>query len=71
MNSIVKDFAFQSGFASVGFAHGKPLLQYDHELTKYAALIIQECIGIALISDGNGEQIAEEIRQYFTRSNKE
>lgn len=68
MNRIVKDFAFQSGFASVGFAHGKPLLQYDHELTKYATLIIQECIGIALISDGNGEQVAKEIREHFTRN---
>jgi len=71
MNSIVKDFAFQSGFASAGFEHGRPLLQYEHELIKYASLIIQECIGIALLSDGNGEQVAQEIREHFTRSSKE
>jgi vacuolar-type H+-ATPase subunit F/Vma7 len=71
MNSLIRDYAFESGFASVGFAQGKPLMQYENELTRFARLIIEDCIGIALISDGNGEQIAEEIRQYFTRSTKE
>lgn len=70
MNRIVRELAFESGFASAGFEHGRPILSYEKELTKFAWLLIHECRGIALISDGNGETIAEEISQHFSKGNQ-
>jgi len=67
MHERIKELAFESGFASAGFEHGKPILAYEKELTRFARLIIEDCMGIALLSDGNGAQVAEEIKQHFTR----
>ena len=67
MNEQIKQIAFESGFLSAGFSNGKPMVQYEKELTKFARIIIEDCMGIALLSDGNGEQIAQEIRNHFTR----
>ena len=67
MSSRVKELAFESGFLSAGFSNGKPILQYEKELMRFARLVIEDCIGIALLSDGNGAKVAEEIKQHFTR----
>ena len=64
----IKELAFESGFLSAGFAHGVPILQYEKELTRFAHLIIQDCMGIALLSDGDGAKVSEEIKQHFTKN---
>jgi len=67
MNDRIKELAFESGFVSAGFAHGKPILAYEKELTRFAHLIIQDCMGIAVLSNGNGDQVAREIKDFFTK----
>ena len=67
MSGRIKELAFESGFLSAGFSRGEPILQYEKELFKFARLVIEDCMGIALLSDGNGPQVAEEIKQHFTR----
>jgi hypothetical protein len=66
MNNRIKELAFESGFASAGFEHGRPILTYEKELTRFARLIIEDCMGIAMLSDGNGPQVAQEIKHFFT-----
>jgi len=68
MNDRIKELAFESGFMSAGFEHGKPILAYDKELHRFARLIIEDCIGIALLSDGNGRQVAQEIKDFYTKT---
>ena len=67
MNDRIKELAFESGFMSAGFEQGKPILAYEKELTRFARLIIEDCMGIALLSDGNGRQVAQEIKDFYTR----
>jgi len=71
MNQVIRELALEAGFISAGFSGSKVVLQNEREILKFANLIIEECRGIALISDSNGETIAKEINEHFMRNTAE
>ncbi len=63
MNNILKEFAKQAGMEPE--EDGVVYWISNEDLTTFAKLMIAECTYIASTSDGDGPDIADEIRKFF------